>query len=780
MPLTTRYGFADAPSSAIIGDGSLAWTTSTGVLLAAGTSLPVVSSGAFPAALEFDVIIGVRDPATGVWANAEVRHVTVVSGTTWTVSAGTLDHVSGSDISHVLTATALTHNPGALTDTGDLPYLLSTGRMGRLAAPADGTYALTWASGVPSWSAASGGISFADLATPPTATALGSSGAPFGSLTAAGPLVISASAATDSLDVLIGEIDGTNPLVSQAEIRATFTTPQDLAFTGYGLFNAAATIRATVNPAVDEPNYNVYAGSLTVLDVPATSSHVFYEAHAAMAIASYQGSANPNLQIDGSTIAVSATTQVYSLVGVSGVATTTADAQTLLGVNFGVAAHGTAQIGTMYGAYIATRLTDTAHSALVYGVYVNPTAAGSGTADTYLGVWVTDAATIATNSYAFWSDTRGVFRIKADSTFDAVAQSIPALYNPQFTKYTPGATDYERIVLGQWHGNIAEIGTEKGGTGTLRAVKILGASLDTPATLTMNGAAVATQTYVTAQGFTTPGAVVTYVTGLGYTTLAAVAGVGYVPGTRTVNGHALSANVTVTAADLSLGSVENAAASGLYVPLTRTVNGHALSGNVSVTASDLSLGSVENTALSTWAGSTNLVTLGAAAATSLATSAASPLLLTNGKLVTIALTAQTVNPATLTIPNFASVSDTFAFTTLAQTFTNKRITKRVVTASDATSITPNSDNAEITYQLNTQATGTLTINADGGTPTNGQSWLLKIKSTNVQTFAWNSLFVGGTIALPTATSAASKIDYFSFIYDTVNTKWHYVGSAAGF
>lgn len=73
---------------------------------------------------------------------------------------------------------------------------------------------------------------------------------------------------------------------------------------------------------------------------------------------------------------------------------------------------------------------------------------------------------------------------------------------------------------------------------------------------------------------------------------------GYVQSTRTVNGHALSANVSVTASDLSLGSVENAAASGLYVPLARTVNGHALSANVSVTAADVGLGSVENAAAS--------------------------------------------------------------------------------------------------------------------------------------------------------------------------------------
>lgn len=46
------------------------------------------------------------------------------------------------------------------------------------------------------------------------------------------------------------------------------------------------------------------------------------------------------------------------------------------------------------------------------------------------------------------------------------------------------------------------------------------------------------------------------------------------------------------------------------VPTSRTVNGHALSSNVTVTAADVGLGSVENTALSTWTGSANLATVG--------------------------------------------------------------------------------------------------------------------------------------------------------------------------
>ena len=51
----------------------------------------------------------------------------------------------------------------------------------------------------------------------------------------------------------------------------------------------------------------------------------------------------------------------------------------------------------------------------------------------------------------------------------------------------------------------------------------------------------------------------------------------------TVNGHALTSNVTVTAGDLGV------------VPTGTTVNGHALSSNVTVSATDVGLGNCDNT-----------------------------------------------------------------------------------------------------------------------------------------------------------------------------------------
>ena len=47
-----------------------------------------------------------------------------------------------------------------------------------------------------------------------------------------------------------------------------------------------------------------------------------------------------------------------------------------------------------------------------------------------------------------------------------------------------------------------------------------------------------------------------------------------------------------------------------YLSSSRQINGHALTADLTLTKSDLSLGNVENTTLSTWAGSTNLTTLG--------------------------------------------------------------------------------------------------------------------------------------------------------------------------
>lgn len=55
----------------------------------------------------------------------------------------------------------------------------------------------------------------------------------------------------------------------------------------------------------------------------------------------------------------------------------------------------------------------------------------------------------------------------------------------------------------------------------------------------------------------------------------AASDIGAVPTSRTVNGRALTGNITLSASDVSA------------VPVTRTVNGKALSGNITLSASDV-------------------------------------------------------------------------------------------------------------------------------------------------------------------------------------------------
>jgi len=106
---------------------------------------------------------------------------------------------------------------------------------------------------------------------------------------------------------------------------------------------------------------------------------------------------------------------------------------------------------------------------------------------------------------------------------------------------------------------------------------------------------------------------------------------------------------------------------------------------------------------------------------------------------------------------------------------------RVTVIADATSLTVNSDTTDIATQANTQAAGTLTIGAPTGTPLNGQKLIIRIQTTNVQTFSWNAAFQGSTdIALPTATSGSTLYDYVGFIYNGTAAKWQMVAKVFGF
>lgn len=109
------------------------------------------------------------------------------------------------------------------------------------------------------------------------------------------------------------------------------------------------------------------------------------------------------------------------------------------------------------------------------------------------------------------------------------------------------------------------------------------------------------------------------------------------------------------------------------------------------------------------------------------------------------------------------------------------VTPRVTALADATSITFNVDTTDMATQANTQAVGTLTINAPTGTPVNGQKILFRLRSTNVQTFSWNAVFKGSSdLALPATSTGSSKYDYVGFVYNTTSATWQMVGKVFGF
>jgi hypothetical protein len=148
-----------------------------------------------------------------------------------------------------------------------------------------------------------------------------------------------------------------------------------------------------------------------------------------------------------------------------------------------------------------------------------------------------------------------------------------------------------------------------------------------------------------------------------------------------------------------------------------------------------------------------------------------------GKMVTVNSLATALSVSSLTLP----ASGTLATIESAETFTNKRFSLRVNALADASAITPNADTTDQANHTNTQALGTLTVNAPSGTPTNLQRLILRIKSTNAHTLAFDAIYRGSTdIPLPSGLSGSGKWDYLAFAYNSADSKWDLAGMVRGF
>jgi hypothetical protein len=140
-----------------------------------------------------------------------------------------------------------------------------------------------------------------------------------------------------------------------------------------------------------------------------------------------------------------------------------------------------------------------------------------------------------------------------------------------------------------------------------------------------------------------------------------------------------------------------------------------------------------------------------------------------------------VNVAKATLDASVAAAQAVLTNTVFVKVSNGVITPRIVTLVDSLSITLNADTTDIGIQSNTQATGVLTVNAPTGTLVSGQKIILRVASTNIQTFSWNAIFMGSDdLPLPTATSGSGKYDYYGFLYSATASRWMLIAKIGGF
>jgi len=112
------------------------------------------------------------------------------------------------------------------------------------------------------------------------------------------------------------------------------------------------------------------------------------------------------------------------------------------------------------------------------------------------------------------------------------------------------------------------------------------------------------------------------------------------------------------------------------------------------------------------------------------------------------------------------------------TMTNKRITKRILSATSYTTDTGTSLNCDTldTFIVTAQA-GALLFNNPTGTPTDGQTLWLAVTGTDARALTYGNQYESSAGAtLPTTTVTTARID-IALVWRADTSKWHCVGAA---
>ena len=103
----------------------------------------------------------------------------------------------------------------------------------------------------------------------------------------------------------------------------------------------------------------------------------------------------------------------------------------------------------------------------------------------------------------------------------------------------------------------------------------------------------------------------------------------------------------------------------------------------------------------------------------------------------------------------------------------------IVTIMDSSVIQVNTDLGNMFIQSNSASA--TTIPNPLGTPTEGQRFILRVKSNKTQALSFGSMFVGSSdFGLPAGFTGGGKTDYLGFIFNAINSKWEMVAKVFGF
>ncbi len=441
------------PSAPTVGQPTL-----NGAILAGAVSLIVSSNTNVPAAAPFHFII-----------DDEIFLCSARPSLTWTVAGaqeGTTaaNHANGATVvvAGVLTTASLKNNPLALTTTGDLPYLDSSGNQARLAVGAAGTVLV-------------GGTIPAYSATPSSLTSVA-----IGLATALAPLHVSQGVSGYSaFTEAIGNVINTGAIVA--------TAIDDTTFAGGATIFAGANLQVISNPAVNASR-SVRALNLAAT-IPATNAIALanYTLQAMQARADYAGTSSV-LTVRGATITGSSSGSgtLTSVIGATCTAqrtvtsgtgnVTNLQAGTFLINNANASGTVTQGAGVVISTLVnAGTITDT------YGLLVGDITTGTQTNLPY-SIYTTDTSarlqfyqaysyfTFATGTYLLIGDAnnsahgsdKNQLIIANSSTVDSTTKYGNPVYQGRLQN--PSATPTE-LALGEfgWEGDYTNTGI---GTGT--------------------------------------------------------------------------------------------------------------------------------------------------------------------------------------------------------------------------------------------------------------------------------------------------------------------------